>query len=50
MGSEASGTVAALPTDPIVLNDERYKARGYKIGQRVAMVRLVAACFFANPR
>ncbi|GJE89485.1 quinone oxidoreductase [Phanerochaete sordida] len=37
LGTEGSGTVVALPTDPKVLDDPHYKARGYKIGQRVAV-------------
>ena len=40
LGHEASGTIVALPTDENVLNNERYKARGYKIGGRVAFVRI----------
>ncbi|KIP11154.1 hypothetical protein PHLGIDRAFT_18080 [Phlebiopsis gigantea 11061_1 CR5-6] len=40
IGSEASGTIAALPTDPAVLSDEQYKTRGYKVGQRVAVYGL----------
>ena len=39
-GSEASGTIAALPTDPAVLNDEQFKLRGLKLGSRVAVVCL----------
>ena len=35
---EASGTIAALPTDEKVLNDEHYKKRGFKVGDRVAVV------------
>ncbi|EKM48739.1 uncharacterized protein PHACADRAFT_266178 [Phanerochaete carnosa HHB-10118-sp] len=42
LGSEASGTIVALPTDPNVLNDARYKARGYNVGQRVAIYGLGA--------
>ena len=40
IGNEASGTIVALPTDPAVLNDERFKTRRYKVGQRVAVVRV----------
>ena len=35
---EASGTIAALPADEKVLNDEEYKKRGFKVGDRVAVV------------
>ena len=38
LGMEASGTIAALPTDEKVLNDEHYKKRGFKVGDRVAVV------------
>ncbi|GJE89486.1 quinone oxidoreductase [Phanerochaete sordida] len=40
LGNEASGTIVALPTSVAVLADERYQARGYKIGQRVALLDL----------
>lgn len=39
LGLEASGVIVGLPTDEKVLNDEYYKRRGYKIGDRVALVR-----------
>ncbi|EKM48389.1 uncharacterized protein PHACADRAFT_179513 [Phanerochaete carnosa HHB-10118-sp] len=49
LGREASGTIVALPTDPNVLSDERYKARGYKIGQRVAAFGMGAHSeYFSN--
>lgn len=35
-GSEASGILESLPTDPAVLNDPEFKARNYKVGQLVA--------------
>ena len=35
---EASGIIAALPTDEKVLNDEQYKKRGFKVGDKVAVV------------
>lgn len=38
---EASGTIAALPTDEAVLNDPRYKERDFKIGTRVTLVRYI---------
>ncbi|KAF7307238.1 USP domain-containing protein [Mycena indigotica] len=37
LGSEASGTILALPTDENVLNDPEYKKRGYSVGARVAV-------------
>lgn len=40
LGHEASGTIVALPTDEAVLNDEQFKAREYKIGGRVVLVRI----------
>ena len=39
LGHEASGTIVALPTDEAVLNHPIFKARGYKVGSRVALVR-----------
>lgn len=40
LGMEASGTIAALPTDEKVLNDEEFKKRGFKVGSKVAVVSL----------
>ncbi|OBZ80068.1 putative quinone oxidoreductase [Grifola frondosa] len=37
LGMEASGVVAALPTDENVLKDEEFKKRGLKIGRKVAV-------------
>lgn len=48
IGHEASGVIAALPTDPAVLNDEHYRARGYKVGQRVAVLGLGAHAEYAS--
>ena len=42
LGAEAAGTVVALPTDPVVLEDAAFKARGLKIGSSVVAVRF---CF-----
>ena len=38
MGEESSGTIAALPTDSEVLNNEDYKKRNFAVGQRVVVV------------
>ena len=38
LGSEAAGTIVALPTDESVLSDEEYKLRGFRLGARVALV------------
>ncbi|KZT08736.1 NAD-P-binding protein [Laetiporus sulphureus 93-53] len=40
IGTEASGVIVALPTDEAVLNDEQYKKRGYKVGDKVAVMTL----------
>ncbi|KAF9819236.1 hypothetical protein IEO21_02275 [Rhodonia placenta] len=40
LGMEASGTVAALPSDEKILNDEQYKKRGFKVGDKVAVLQL----------
>ncbi|KAI9063529.1 NAD-P-binding protein [Trametes sanguinea] len=40
LGTEAAGEVVGLPTDDKVLNDEEYKLRGFKLGTKVAVVRL----------
>lgn len=37
MGQEASGTIIGLPTDPVTLNDQEYKKRGFEIGGKVAV-------------
>lgn len=37
LGSEAAGTIIALPTDPELLNDPKFQRRGYKLGGRVAV-------------
>ncbi|KAH9929830.1 NAD-P-binding protein [Fomitopsis serialis] len=42
LGLEASGTIAALPTDEKVLNNEQYKKRGFKVGDRVAIYTAAA--------
>ncbi|KAH9835222.1 NAD-P-binding protein [Rhodofomes roseus] len=36
LGTEGAGTVAALPSDPSVVNDEEFKKRGLKVGSKVA--------------
>lgn len=41
LGVEAAGTIVALPT-PVPENDAAYNARAFKLGQRVAVVRLSA--------
>ena len=33
--------IVALPTDETVLNDEEYRLRGLKVGNRVAAVGIV---------
>lgn len=38
VGSEAAGTIIALPTDPAVLNHPEYKGRGYSIGAKAIIV------------
>ena len=38
IGSEAAGVIAALPTDPAVLNYPEYKARCYAIGAKAIAV------------
>lgn len=37
LGTEASGTIIALPTDPNVLADPEYKKRGYAVGAKVVV-------------
>ena len=41
VGSEAAGVIAALPTDPAVLNHPEYKARCYAIGAKAIAVRII---------
>jgi len=48
LGQEASGTIAALPTDEKVLNDEQYKKRGFKVGDRVAVFASGAHAEYAS--
>ena len=40
LGCEGAGTIVSLPTDPKVLENETFKARGLKVGSKVAFVRL----------
>ncbi|KAH8835076.1 hypothetical protein DL96DRAFT_1572745 [Flagelloscypha sp. PMI_526] len=40
LGKEASGVVAALPTDPKVLNDPKFQRLGLKVGSSVAIDKL----------
>jgi NADPH2:quinone reductase len=40
LGKETAGVVVALPTDETVLNDGTYKNKGFKIGGKVASVRI----------
>ncbi|RPD78459.1 NAD-P-binding protein [Lentinus tigrinus ALCF2SS1-7] len=37
LGAEAAGTIVALPTNEGVLSSEDYKARGFRIGDKVAI-------------
>ena len=39
IGTEASGTILALPTDESILNNPDYKRRNFKVGGKVAAVR-----------
>ncbi|KAH9929813.1 NAD-P-binding protein [Fomitopsis serialis] len=48
LGQEASGTIAALPTDEKVLNDKQYKKRGLKVGDRVAIFTSAAHAEYAS--
>lgn len=41
IGTELSGTILALPTDKAVLDDPDYKKRGYTVGAKVAVVRIL---------
>jgi NADPH:quinone reductase-like Zn-dependent oxidoreductase len=41
IGTEAAGTILALPTDSAVLEDPEYKKRGFKVGAKVAVVGLL---------
>jgi NADPH2:quinone reductase len=38
IGTEMSGTILALPTDPAVLEDPEFKKRGFAVGAKVAAV------------
>ena len=38
LGMEAAGTIVALPTAESVLSNKDYKARGFRVGGRVAIV------------
>ncbi|PCH34252.1 NAD(P)-binding protein [Wolfiporia cocos MD-104 SS10] len=48
LGMEGSGTIAALPTDEKVLNDEQFKKRGFKVGDKVAFLNLGAHAEYAS--
>ncbi|KAI0936935.1 hypothetical protein AcV5_004952 [Taiwanofungus camphoratus] len=48
LGMEASGTIAALPTDEKVLNDEEFKKRGFKVGSKVAVLNLGVHAEYAS--
>ncbi|KAJ6575483.1 NAD-P-binding protein [Mycena capillaripes] len=37
IGTESSGTIVALPTDPAVLEDPEYKKRGFTVGAKVVL-------------
>ncbi|EKM83957.1 hypothetical protein AGABI1DRAFT_110563 [Agaricus bisporus var. burnettii JB137-S8] len=37
LGKEVAGTIAALPTDPAVLNDETFKKNAFAVGGKVAV-------------
>ncbi|KAM5543352.1 hypothetical protein V8D89_003226 [Ganoderma adspersum] len=45
LGVEAAGTIVALPTDEIVLNNDAFKKRGYKVGGQVACYCLAEGTF-----
>lgn len=38
LGTESSGVVVGLPTDPAVLNDPKYQRLGIHLGGKVAAV------------
>jgi NADPH:quinone reductase len=38
LGTEAAGEIVALPTDEKVLEHPEYKKRGFKVGDKVAVV------------
>jgi hypothetical protein len=40
IGKEVSGTVIALPTDPVVLENETFKKNKFAVGRKVAAVSL----------
>ncbi|KIP11671.1 hypothetical protein PHLGIDRAFT_124588 [Phlebiopsis gigantea 11061_1 CR5-6] len=42
LGAEASGVIVKLPTDEGVLNDQRFKSRGYRVGSKVIVNKLGA--------
>ncbi|CCM05971.1 uncharacterized protein FIBRA_08212 [Fibroporia radiculosa] len=42
LGTEGSGTIVSLPTDPDVVNNEEYKKRGFAVGKNVAIYTLGA--------
>ncbi|OCH93355.1 NAD-P-binding protein [Obba rivulosa] len=42
LGTEGAGIIVALPTDGAVLQDEEYKKREFKLGQKVAVYSLGA--------
>ncbi|KAI0348244.1 NAD-P-binding protein [Trametopsis cervina] len=49
LGSEISGTIVALPTDESVLNHPIYKARGFKVGGRVAALKVGIHAEYISP-
>ena len=39
LGTEAAGTIVALPTDQDILNNEIFEKQGFAIGRKVVAVR-----------
>ncbi|EMD32574.1 hypothetical protein CERSUDRAFT_87891 [Gelatoporia subvermispora B] len=48
LGMEASGTIARLPTDESILNNEEFKKRGFRVGSRVAVCALAVHAEYAS--
>ncbi|THH16361.1 hypothetical protein EUX98_g9311 [Antrodiella citrinella] len=47
-GLEASGRIAALPTDEATLNDPEYKKRNFKVGDKVAVYSMESHAEYAT--
>lgn len=50
LGNEASGIIAALPSDDALAQNEEYQKRGFKVGSKVAVVSSTILLFYSGLR